>query len=159
MSHASPCTNMITELSSYPFPCLGGPLVKYLPTHHYLQINTNFIYYMNKDRVIRVSLRSFLACNCISLSTLPPLFFIQFYSVRTFKSWNMGYLITLNLRLDIYLSGRVKCVISNGETKAILKEMRDVRKSSSFWNKFSREKNDQKLERLNQARQQIHGIS
>lgn len=71
----------------------------------------------------------------------------------------MGYLITLNLRLDIYLSGRVKCVISNGETKAILKEMRDVRKSSSFWNKFSREKNDQKLERLNQARQQIHGIS
>lgn len=58
----------------------------------------------------------------------------------------MGCLITVKSRLDIYLSGRVKYVISNGDTTATLKEMRDVRKPSRFWNKFSREKNDEKLE-------------
>ena len=58
-----------------------------------------------------------------------------------------------------YLSGRVRYVNTNGETKTTLKEIRDVRKSSRFWNKFPTVKKGQKLERLKQAGQKIYDIS
>ena len=81
VSHASLCTDMLMliDLSFYPYPSIGGPLFKYLSTHHYLQINTSFICYVNRDCVMKVSLKSFLACNCISLS--PHLYFFLSSSI------------------------------------------------------------------------------